>query len=257
METLGTTFDDLRSKIAFRHGWTRDSARWSDEKKAALNEFIKGGIQRFLFNSMVPGTLKVYEWSFLKDRYEFDTVSAKETYSLPANFGSADGPRMFWADTDISLRPILLVNESRIYTLQSQTPSSSGTPCYASIRAKKQLGASEQGYELSIFPTPNAAYSMRLSYNVLPYMLGESLLHPHGGVPHARTLELACLAESEQRTDNRKGLEEDYDKALAASISYDSRNKSSDLGMNRDTSDQEAHEYTSSYYVYLNGELGE
>ncbi len=256
METLAVTWDDIRAAIAFRRGWTRDPSNWDDDVVAAIKEAIKLGLSRMMHNAVAPGTRKVYEWSFLRQTFQFATVEDKWEYDLPQDFGSPAEPQVFFAETSRAFTPIRLMNDARILYLRSNEPDASGVPGYAAIRQKKQLGATEQGQDLLLHPVPDGAYQMKLLYNVSPHMLGDMLLHPHGGAPFARTLMLACIAEATKGIGDSEEYEAAFQDSLLAAISYDARNKGDNFGQNTDGSDGCEQRQRGTYYSTIEGEIG-
>ncbi len=235
MDSLDTSYDDIRQEIAFLRGWGVVSTSWDARQVMALDQAMKNGQQRFFFEATQPGTQKVYVWSFLQSMCEIGTVATQIDYQLPDDFGSPDGS-IYSADGTVSYGEVRWVNEGIIDQRRGVSPSDIGYPRLACIRSTRNRGAGNQRWTFSIWPAPDAAYFLRFKYNVLPDALTSTFQKAPGGAPHARTLKLACLAEAFRRLDNAASYEQDYQQSLAASISYDSRRSGDNLGYNGDPS---------------------
>src|SRR5262249_1680427 len=101
----------------------------------------------------------------------------------------------------------------------------------AAVFARSGVSVAPQGQRLLVYPTPDAAYALRLLYEAQPRMLTAELTNPGGGAPHAQTLLYACLAEGSRRIgDAPVRLEAAYAEPLVASIDYDRQLLGDNLG---------------------------
>lgn len=218
MASLAITFDEIRSEVGFTAGYGRDASRWGNESTQLVLAVIRNGIRRFLFGTPLGG--KVYDWSFLRQRWDFATVADKGDYELPADFGSPDGPIYFQSD---QFTPIAFINESRMEHLRSLNVTNAGTPCFAAVRYKPSGGSYEQGRILELYPTPTGADTLRLLYRINGEMLTSSNQYPPGGAEHSRTVLYACLAELARRRNlpELAMYEADYIASFQGSISTD------------------------------------
>jgi hypothetical protein len=159
--------------------------------------------------------------------------------ALPDDFGGIDGP-LTYATADACNIEIPIVPEVRLRMLR-QNNTTTGYPSYAATRMINTFtGASGLRWELLLFPTPNAAYTLSFRYKVLPGELSDALPYPYGGAAHSETILEACLSVAEQRMDDEAGLHTQlFAERLAASIAQDQRNLMPEFfGYNRDGSDQ-------------------
>lgn len=235
---LVMTYDELRKSVATNAGWGDDIDAWSDEVRTAVETSIRGGLRRFLFGTTMPGMAKVYEWSFLRKRWDFTTKSDERTYLLPEDFGSLEY-RFIWFTTE-QYSKVPLVNEARLLSLQSLDPNTSGVTQYAATRYRTQ-GAGEHRQELVLYPIPSGAWDMFAIYRINGEMLSDGNQLPPGGSEHARSIEYACLAELGQRmfvnAEMAASYEASYQQSLMASVSTDSRTRNPIVGYNRDTTE--------------------
>lgn len=253
--SLEVTYDELRVRIASFLGWNPDPEQWSDEDAASCERYLKSAIRLVLFGTITPGTMTVYQWSFLRKTYDFDTVSAQTTYTLPGDFGSPEGNLIF---VDDGYSPVPFVNEAWIAEEQSKSPDMSGVTMYAATRHKRIGGVADQRQELVLFPKPTGAWTLRLTYSVTGDPLSADSPYPPGGAAHSRTYEAACVYEAARQTRDPEFLacEKDFKEALIASISADSRTRSAILGYNSDGK-QEPRFFNSEFTVTYDGVLYE
>jgi hypothetical protein len=243
MTSLAGTRDELRGELGFRFGFERDPEGWDEYQEAAIESVVRNGLRRFYFQALAPGTRKTYEWSFLYQTYLFSTTEDRESYELPEDFGSPRGPLLF-AEANFAYREARIVNEAMLREQRGRDLQAKGVPWLAAIRAKKVSGATEQRYELLIYPKPDGEYDLRLGYKVLEGMLTESAVHLPGGAAHFRTILYACLMEAGTLVDEDAELiRRTYDEALLGSINYDGRMDSGYLGINSDPSIYEPERY--------------
>jgi hypothetical protein len=91
---------------------------------------------------------------------------------------------------------------------------------------------------LDVFPTPDQAYQIKVTYSILPDALSATTPIPYGGAAHAETILEACLSVAEERLDNDPGVHaQAFAARLAASIAQDKRHRPQSLGYNGDKSD--------------------
>lgn len=111
---------------------------------------------------------------------------------------------------------IPIVNELHVRAAYTQEPLS-GRPKYACIRPKKiqdtnnQLadynpdGDDRQGYQIMLYPVPDATYVLQYRYNRRKDQLSPSLPFPRGLHAHAETVLQSCLSVAEHRKTGQPG----------------------------------------------------
>lgn len=234
---MGATFNEIRSELSFAAGWGRISSGWDDDadpgkKGDAIDSCIRYGLRKFLTGTIAPGTRKVYEWSFLRKQYKFLTVADQTDYPLPEDFGSPDGDLTYTQDF---FSPVPFITDGRLLAMQSSQPTATGVVQFAAIRFLPSQGAVPQAQHLLLFPTPTGAWTLLLSYQINPDLLSERSQVPAGGPAYARAILYACLSELATRIGPpNPQYEQEYQAALLAAISVDSRVRAGSLGYNGD-----------------------
>lgn len=96
-------------------------------------------------------------------------------------------------------------------------------PIWCALRVQAPaLTTKSTRYELMLAPTPDAAYTFRYKYEVIPYRVDSTYIYYRGGTPHAETIREAILSQAEATLNDTVGLHERlYQERLAASVSHD------------------------------------
>lgn len=245
--TLSIDYDTLRQEVGYFCGVGRVIANWSSVNADLIDGIVQAGLRQFYYPPPLPedvarsaGVAKGHEWTFLRPVTTLATVAGGFDYTLPDDFGGLDGSMTFDPDDD-GYESIRQVGEAQIRHLQHGSPSS-GIPRLCAVRPKTTTGTTGQRFELLLFPTPNAVYTLSYRYNVLPSKLTQSAPYPYGGSAHSETLLQSCLAIAEQRADNDAEKLYHYKlflDRLRASIALDNnRNRQEFFGYNGDRSDE-------------------
>lgn len=181
-------------------------------------------------------------------------ITADGNYRLPDNFGGLDGPLTF--TTDDYGCAMNITSESRIRLLRN-TSEYTGQPNVAATRPLTTDQTTGQRWDLMLYPTPDAVYSLYGRMIVLPNTLG-SAEYPYGGEHHANTMLQACLATAEERENGGRGPQyAAWISALNASIGIDrSATMPENFGYNGNGKRGNAFDpYAYSRYVTVNGVL--
>jgi len=265
--TLSINLTQLRKDVGWHYLGERDSSNWSTDELAQIDEIINSGLRQFYHPVPVMGERLSHKWSFLEPTTTLTTVAGTNKYQLSANFGGLIG-LMTYSSGDSRWFPIELTGEHRIRILQQRDYGDvRSDPKLCAVRAKTSDGSNGQRFELMLYPTPDAGYTISYRYHALPGKLTASYPYPLGGEAHAETILESCLAVSESRLDNTAGIHNAaFQQRLAASVSYDKVLQSPEyLGYNADRSDGRAIseaenramngdivKYNSSYYTDIN-----
>jgi hypothetical protein len=95
-------------------------------------------------------------------------------------------------------------------------------PCRFAVFAKDQTGAADQRSMLTVWPLPDAAYTITGFYVINPYRLTSSLPYPMGGMPLSECLREAVLSAAEIEFMGQAGIHTQmFQRRLQAAISYD------------------------------------
>lgn len=232
-----TSYDEIRSDVAFLRGWGRSSSGWDTEKTQALAQIIKSGLQRFLFGALIPGSAKAYEWAFLRQSFRFGTVIGQRDYDLPPDFGTPEA-WVYFASGTAAYCPIPVVNQAMFDRNVSIEPTASGLPRMATISPVRSVMNAAQAWKVSLHPLPDAVYDLSMPYRINPAEIGAAQQYLPGGPVYARAIKLAIMAEAANVLDNARQHEEDYQAALVAAMSHDASLKGSNLGYDGDKSSE-------------------
>tara|TARA_R110002012_G_scaffold151096_1_gene311014 strand:- start:282 stop:1385 length:1104 start_codon:yes stop_codon:yes gene_type:complete len=235
--SLGLT--DLRKEVGWYWLGERTSGNWSADELTQIDDIINSGLRQFYHPS--PGGLapKGYKWSFMEPTTTLSTVAGTKDYTLSANFGGMIGVATY-ATSDDRWSPIETTGEARIRLLrQRDSGSEQSDPRFMAIRPISSDGSNGQRFQLMLWPTPDAAYTVSYRYHALPAKLTASYPYPLGGEAHAETILASCLAVAEARQENNAGIHAaNFMQRLQASIAYDKQINTPDVaGYNRDASD--------------------
>lgn len=251
------SFTDLQTEVGFFLGYGRTAANWSTDQTDVVAMCIKGGLNRFYAPPALPGEPVAHRWSFLRPKYSFDTTASDFDYDLPDDFGQVVGPIHF-DNSEKQFHRIRIVPESVIMA-KRQISTQASSPQYAAIRSKSVSAGSYQVYELLLYPTPDAVYTLHFRYALLPNKLSSTNTYPYGGAVHSETLLESCLSVAEERVNDERGMHYvAFMERLKASVDYDRRVFGSQLvGYNGDASDgsQQVENPRDGVYVTYDGVL--
>ena len=244
--TLAYKKSDLESEVGLFLGYGRGTeggdTAWTTAQQAAIESIVKSGQRQVYTNPAVPelGVPAAHNWSFLKPTVSFALASAADTIALPADFGGMDGDDLTLLDSDRPVYRIPLVGEGEIRRQFAIDADATGQPRMAAVRPlKERSGVRGQRFELLLWPIADQAYTVELTYYLLPDALTGDAPYVYGGAAHAETFLESCLSIAEQRLDDAMTVHtEKFKERLAASIAHDRRHKPQHLGYNRDLSDQ-------------------
>lgn len=233
---------ELKVAIADYLGWGRNSegtgTDWSDDEKARLDDILDSGHKQFLYPAVAPGETVAHRWSFLRPKYEFDTVASTYTYDLPDDFGAMVGDLTYAEDEDVhriieQTTPGIL---DRNRAVQDGANDYSGWPYMYALRPKSASQTSQQLTELMLFPTPDAAYTIVCYYDVKVDRLSSARPFLLGGQAHSETILQSCrdIAASRYKDDTNGREHAMFLERLKASIEYDKRHSPKTLGLNDD-----------------------
>lgn len=147
------------------------------------------------------------------------SVAATGDYRLPSTFGGLDGPITF--DGVFGFRPIDVVGEDRV-RIARQGAAATGVPEEGAVLAVAFTGLTEQLWDLALYPTPGALYTLKFPYHLLPNALSTTEIYPPGGPPYAELVIESCMAAAEKRfagLGNEHQVE--FERLINVAIQYD------------------------------------
>jgi hypothetical protein len=247
---LSAKMADLHGEIGDYLGWGRGADNgdeaWSTFKQTEIERLCDKALQLVYFEATLDPRMPPHTWTWLNFVAEI-VVSSGERYTrLPDDFGGFSANRLVVTKDDGStgvFSVVRLIGEPYVDERYAKSPDVTGRPMFAADRARK--GVSETRgteRELYIFPEPDAAYTLRGPYHVLPDRLTAKAPYTYGGADMGGCFIAACRAIAECHRDNippGAGSEWPlFQRSLAAAIQRDSsRHGAKSLGKNTDRSD--------------------
>lgn len=220
--TLSLGYPDIASEVAKKLGLPTDAADRSAAEIALIDDIMQSGVRQFYFPPILPGEEHVHQWSFLKPTTTLATVADDYDYDLPDAFGYIDGELTF-AASDNQGGPLKKVGEGQIRVWREAGGDDSGVPSFYAVRPKSATaGTTGQRWELLLWPTPDAIYTLSYKYAALAGAISTGSPYPLGGMSHAETVLQSCLAVAEMRDMGVHGPEwEGFIDRLRTSVSLD------------------------------------
>lgn len=255
--SLSLARSSYQSAVAREIGFSPTSTDWTDAEAAVVNDCVDSGLRQFYFPAMPDG--RVYEWSFLKPTRTLTLAASANHLDLPDDFGNLSGPITVSQTNAVTATAMYPGAIADILTQRAIDSVSTGQPQLMAVVPLKGTDITEsQRFRLEVWPTADVAYSLNVSFSLLPEALSGSRPYAYGGVAHVETILESCLSIAEQRVNNEMGVHtQKFQERLAASVSYDMRLKPAALGYNGDGSDrlpwQQPWDYRSEATVTFNG----
>lgn len=233
--TLAYTYSDMLTEVSKWVGYGDDTSNLTTGEENDCDAIIQEGYRQFLTPPILPPSHTSHVWSFLTPKTTFTTTADDYDYNLPQDFASMAEVNMTISSSSI-YSPILVRSESVIRD-KRRLSTDTGTPTIAAVRPRAHAGVTGQRWELLLYPTPDAAYTVEYRYTVLAHKLSTSYEYPVGGMQHAKTILDSCLAVAELRKNDIRGpMWDAFITSLAASVSRDMNIYPKELGYNSDPS---------------------
>jgi hypothetical protein len=235
---MGVTKAYLKRLIGRELGFGPHPSLWTARQSQEVDLVLDRGLRKFYSPPVLPGERFAWDWSFLKPVHTLHTVATVDTYDLPEDLASVEGP-LTHAPTAAALYPTIpLVGESQIRYRQQQS-TATGRPCYAATRAKNPTPAGGARWELLLWPTPDGDYPLTFLYHVNPSGMPDDACLPHGGPAHAETVIESCLCAAEDHRGVKNGTHGQlFLQNAIRSVARDRKDTApASLGPNRDGSD--------------------
>jgi hypothetical protein len=187
-----------------------------------VDRYIQAGIRQFYYPPAVQGVDPGYEWSFVKPAATLSVTAADATVDLPDDLGRIVGDLHYAAG--VYSVPVVLVSDSRMQALM-QKSIDQGRPAYAAVSHKVSDGSNGQRQEITLWPIPDATYTLTYRYEAYSGKISESRPFPLGGMKHSELIVESCLAIAEQRANDEKGLHyERFVSMLVSAMAQDKKN---------------------------------
>lgn len=220
MADLVYKFSDLYNRVAQYLG-TYGSSGPTGQNLTDAKNYVNDAYQRFM---------TAHEWTFLRPVEQLITVSNQWQYELPDDFSSIIQTFQFSADKQfppLDERSINQILEMRSINSNSKWPE------FFSIHPDKYDKEIGQRWILSLYPTPEAAYSLWYRYQVNIDKLENDDDIPAGGPELSRLILQLCLGEAELQKEHAQGAQTaTAAEMLAMAIRKDKQRRPHNLGYN-------------------------
>lgn len=236
--SLSLAYSDLAREVGRYLGYGPTSGNWSSDEAQEINDVIASGLRQFYDPPAISAGMRPHKWRFLRPSTTLAIVANDSDYDLPDNFGWMLGDLTFGSSDNIIQPAVKLIGEGQIRMLQQGNIVTSGPPKYAAVRPKTTTGVTGQRFELLIWPTPDATYTLSYQYRALLNKIDASNPYPYGGQIHGETILASCLAVAEDRHEDAQAEKRQrFMERLSASIEQDSQLDQEFFGYNGDGSD--------------------
>lgn len=152
------------------------------------------------------------------------TVATNGNFLLPDDLAGIEGPGWFQPD-ESEYREVPLTGEAKIQIKRMRYNDTSGTPQVMAIRNSANYPTTTEGqrWELIVWPTPDAVYTLGFRYQPQPSKLSASNPYPYGGASHSALLVAAVRAAAEYLYDDQGSGRhmQQFLRLLTSSISQD------------------------------------
>lgn len=239
--TLSLTTHDLQGEIGFYLGYGRgayfNETTWTTAQSNTVSVLMKSGLsQVYTPPPLSPGE-PPHEWSFLTPEEDLTLGSGLYAIDLPGDFGGFNGPLVVTTpDSAANHFPLRVTHVGMLDQQRASQPDTTGFPrmaCERVIRGTANNASTRS--QLVVWPTADAAYTIRVRYKHMPSALTGSYPYPPGGAEHAELFKASVLACAELQLDDQPGPRARFFfERLAASVAVDRRRKGQFLGYNGD-----------------------
>lgn len=189
---------------------------------AADGEFVVDGVSYEVSTRDSATQLTLVDTTIDADAGSAYTLQQVD-YTLPELFGGFMGD-LYLNQTSNSLGYVLeRSSKEELLSLQkSGVADFASQPCRFAVFAKDQTGAADQRWMITVWPLPDAVYTLTGFYVFNPYRLTSTYTYPMGGLPLSECLREAVLAAAEIEFMGTAGIHNQLFRArLQAAISYD------------------------------------
>lgn len=187
----------LKRLVGYHYDYGAHAALWTSGQRQKIETAVENGLKKFYNPVLMPNETRQHEWTFLRPLGSIHTLSNVYEYDLPDDFAMFFGPLTHAPQTGYLYPPIQVVGEEMIRK-QHQYHQAFTRPTMAAIRPKRPDGDNVVGYQLLLWPSPDANYELQFRYQINSSGLADDTCVPCGGDPHAQTVLYACLAAGEE-----------------------------------------------------------
>lgn len=213
-------YTDFETDLAVHLGYTADPDNWTTVERAELKREINKAYRYILYPSKIPGMSMPHTWSWMRRQTTIATVASQETYTLPSDFGAMNGEKMQYASEtgwlEVQRTSIQDIRRRKMWTEYEEKPF------LFAVTWAAPVGGLVQRQELTLYPTPDDAYTLHYEFSVLADALSETRPYPLGGPRISQLMVEACKAVGEETKNGQRGDQWNvFRESLADAIALD------------------------------------
>jgi hypothetical protein len=174
----------------------------------------------------------------LTDAVASDYVLSRPEYDLPTGFEAISGDSNLHYEPGKSsfYPPVQQRHDSQIRAMQQNYVCDESRPIYYSVRTVEFDPTVGSRKRIAFYPTPDAAYILKVPMILRPTMIDATNQYPVGGETLAQLITEACLAAAERNLDDNEARHtKRFQELLPLAIQADME-KSSPTSLGRDGS---------------------
>lgn len=201
--TLSVTINTLRREVGVYLGWGRDIASWNNTNLQDFDDIAVRALRSFYFPPTGPDEPR-YEWTFMRKTGTITLATGDADYDFGDDFGGTILDDSVTYASGQNKRPLQIVPESTIRSLQSMD-SQTGVPKYYATRNKAHNATTGQRWEMLVYPTPTSAENnlvLTFRYIHVPDTISNTNIYPVGGAQYSEAILASFLAAAEARHDD-------------------------------------------------------
>ena len=227
------------------YGWgeANGGRAWTAGQLNTIRRCVATGQRWVYYPVPLPGEAAAHSWSFLRPTSELTLPEGASELLLPLGCGSqVEGLITYQAEGKFAWQDLRLTNWSAVRHENNNFPDRTGAPLMVAIEPVKMsqtAAGGPQRFRLVVTPKADAAYTLRVTYQVIPEMISADRPYHYGGAQHTETFNAACKAAAEVSRDNISDgpAKAEFLERLVASVHVDRRSRPQTLGYNGDSSD--------------------
>lgn len=217
--SLQITYSELRREVGRFLGYDRTPSNWETNQTTDVADVLRAGQRLFYWPAVGD---QRYTWSFMRKRDTIVTADGTSAYRLAPDFSCLlEG---FSYNTGTGKLRIARASEEELSALLGKEDKH-GTPEYCALRPVQPSDGSTTRWEVVLYPTPDAVYTLAYRYVLEPTELDDVNVYHLGGAAHSECFLEACLSAAEKTLlpEHGNGVHtERFGQLLAASIKIDS-----------------------------------
>jgi hypothetical protein len=223
---LDLAYSDIMSEISQFLGYGVDYTTLDTKPLAVCTSVLQSGLRQFYYPQITRteqgmGSTMTHRWNFLEALFSASLADTEATAALPVDFKAFKDQYIYIYDTaEISVQ-IPIVPFSTIIQYRRQNPTRTGKPQFAAI-SYTNTGQAAQSTKLELYPTANAAFTLKGTFTIQPIKMTAVYPYHYGGAQHSETVLESCLAVAESRMNDTIGVHKaEFEQRLYASIQAD------------------------------------